>query len=241
MTKLILFDIDGTLISSGGAGTRALTKAFNDIFSISDGFEGIEMAGKTDIEIMREGMQRHDINPEEWLIKMMKLGYIYHLKREMNNNGRHTKPGIKEILDYLKGIKGVYLGLLTGNLEEGARIKLEPFGINPYFPFGAFGSDDEDRNRLLPIALKKFFDIYRINLKPVDTIVIGDTPRDVACSKPFGAYSVVVATGPYSYEELLKSGADLVLKDLKSQKKLFDYLLGYLYLCMKPIFYHSLF
>lgn len=222
MAKLILFDIDGTLISSGGAGTRALTKAFNDIFSIPDGFDGVEMAGKTDIEIMREGMKRHKIDPEERLIKMMKVGYIYHLRREMNNNGRHIKPGIKEILDLFSNMEGIYLGLLTGNLEEGGRIKLEPFGINPYFPFGAFGSDDEDRKRLLPIALKKFYDIYRINLKPVDTIVIGDTPRDVACSKPFGAYSVVVATGPYSFEELKNSGADLVLEDLRDQKKLID-------------------
>lgn len=224
MTKLILFDIDGTLISSGGAGTRALTKAFNDIFSISEGFEGIEMAGKTDIEIMREGMFKHNINQREELIKRMEEGYIYYLKREIHNNGRHLKPGIKEILDHLKGIKGVHLGLLTGNLEKGARIKLEPFGINPYFPFGAFGSDDEDRNRLLPVALKKFSDIFNMSLRPEDAIVIGDTTRDIACSKPFGAYSVVVATGSYSYRELINSGADLVLENLRDQKKLLDLL-----------------
>lgn len=224
MVKLILFDIDGTLIDSGGAGTRALTKAFHDMFSIPDGFEGIQMGGKTDREIMREGMRKHNIEPSNELVDMMQVGYIHHLKKEINNNGRFINPGIKEILDHLQGINGFYLGLLTGNLEKGARIKLEPFGINPYFPFGAFGSDDEDRNRLLPIALKKFSDIYKIDLKPEDSIVIGDTPRDVACSKPYGAFSVAVATGPYSYEELKTSGADLVLKDLRDQKRLIDYL-----------------
>lgn len=222
MVKLILFDIDGTLISSGGAGTRALNESFNEIFSIPDGFQGVRMAGKTDIEIMKEGMLKHNIKPEDGFGKKMVEGYIYHLRREINNNGRHLKPGIKEILSRLKEIEGVYLGLLTGNLEKGARIKLEPFGINPYFPFGAFGSDDEDRNRLLPIALRRFSDIYKINLKPEDSIVIGDTPRDVTCSKPFGAFSVVVATGPYSLEELQNSGADLVLKDLLDQKRLID-------------------
>jgi phosphoglycolate phosphatase-like HAD superfamily hydrolase len=222
MVKLILFDIDGTLISSGGAGTRALNKSFNEIFSIPDGFQGVRMAGRTDIEIMKEGMRRHNINPEAKLVKRMVDGYIYHLGKEIHNNGRHLKPRIKEILSRLKEMEGVYLGLLTGNLEKGARIKLEPFGINLYFPFGAFGSDDEDRNRLLPIALKKFSDIYNVSLKPEDSIVIGDTPRDVACSKPYGALSVVVATGPYSFEELKDSGADLVLEDLRDQERLLD-------------------
>jgi phosphoglycolate phosphatase-like HAD superfamily hydrolase len=224
MSKLILFDIDGTLIGSGGAGTRALNKSFNEIFSIPDGFKGVSMAGKTDIEIMKEGMRRHRIDPEEGLVKRMVEGYIYHLGKEINNNGRHLKPGIKEIISKLKNVDGFYLGLLTGNLEKGARLKLEPFGINPYFPFGAFGSDDEDRNSLLPIAIKKFFDIYKISLKPEETVVIGDTPRDVACSKPFGAFSVVVATGPYSFEKLQNSGADLVLKDLRCQERLLDHL-----------------
>lgn len=222
--RLILFDIDGTLISSGGAGTRALNKSFKEIFSIPDGFQGVRMAGKTDIEIMKEGMRRHNIEPEKGLIDKMVKSYIYHLSKEIHNNGRHLKPGIKEILDLLKNTKGVYLGLLTGNLEEGARIKLEPFGINSYFPFGAFGSDDDDRNKLLPIALKKFSVIHNISLKPEDTVVIGDTPRDVACSKPFGAFSVVVATGPYSYEELKNSGADLVLKDLREKERFLNYL-----------------
>lgn len=212
--KLVLFDIDGTLISSGGAGTRTLTKAFYEIFSIPDAFERIEMAGKTDIEIMKEGMKSYNIVPKEELVKRMKEGYIHHLRREIHNNGRHLKPGIRETLDELKSIEGIYLGLLTGNLEEGGRIKLEPFGINPYFRFGAYGSDDEDRNMLLPIALKKFFGIYKFSLKTEDTIVIGDTPRDVACSKPYGAFSIAVAAGPYSYEELMNSGADLVLRDL---------------------------
>lgn len=229
MRRLILFDIDGTLIGSGGAGTRTLTKAFYEIFSIPMAFEGIEMAGKTDKEIMREGMIRHNIDPEASLLRRMEEGYLYHLKREICHQGRHLKPGIREMLDCLKDLKGVYLGLLTGNLERGARIKLEPFGLNPYFPFGAFGSDDEDRNRLLHIALVKFRSFYGIDLSPKETIVIGDTPRDVECAKPYGAFSIAVATGPYSFEELRMSGADMVLSDLREKEALLSLFQAYVF------------
>lgn len=212
--KLVLFDIDGTLIDSGGAGSRSLNFAFEELFSVRNGFEGIRMAGKTDVQIMKEGLRKHGLNSEDGNIGLLCEGYIRHLQREIENPRRRLKPGIKEILSLLNDKDNVSLGLLTGNLEAGARIKLNPFGLNSYFPSGAFGNDDEDRNKLLPIAVKRFSTLHNREISYGDCIVIGDTPRDVECARIYGAYAVAVATGPYPYESLLTSGADMVLRDM---------------------------
>ncbi len=210
---LILFDIDGTLIDSGEAGTRSLNLAFKELFSIDNAFRDISMAGKTDVQIMKEGLMRHGISIDGNLSLIIE-SYLKNLRREINNPWRHLKPGIKELLDRLSNLKEIHLGLLTGNLEEGARIKLEPFGINRYFLTGAFGSDHEDRNCLLPIAIERFKRLTGREYRPSQCIVVGDTPRDIYCSKPFGARAIGVATGPYSSKDLREAGADLVFEDL---------------------------
>ena len=124
------------------------------------------------------------------------------------------KPGVVELLNYLKATEGYWLGLLTGNIEKGARIKLGVFNLNEYFPIGAFGSDDEDRDGLLPVAVKKFREMTNIDINYNNCIGVGDTPLDVQCAKIFGAISVAVSTGPYNYESLLQTEADDVLRDL---------------------------
>ncbi len=213
--KLILFDIDGTLIDSGGAGTRSLDLAFKELFSIDNAFEGISMAGKTDIQIMKEGIAKHNLPSENGILSEIINTYIKNLVIEINNDKKHVKPGIKEALKMLTSGNGNYqLGLLTGNIEQGARIKLDPFGLNSYFPSGAFGNDDEDRNKLLPIALERFKGISGKEINFNDCIIVGDTPRDVHCAKPYGASCIAVATGPYSVSSLVEAGADLVMKDL---------------------------
>jgi phosphoglycolate phosphatase-like HAD superfamily hydrolase len=213
--KLLLFDIDGTLVDTGGAGSRSLNISFEEIFSIKNAFKDITMAGKTDIQIMKEGIEKHNLPYDGSIISKIIDRYIKNLAIQINNNNKHIKPGIKELLEFLLQEKSDYaIGLLTGNIEEGARIKLGAFGLNHYFPLGAFGSDDEDRNKLLPIAIEKYRKILGLSIKFKDCIVIGDTPRDVYCAKPYGAKCIAVATGPYSYNELLKTGADIVMKDL---------------------------
>jgi phosphoglycolate phosphatase len=211
--RLILFDIDGTLIDSGGAGTRSLNLAFEKVFSIENAFNGISMAGKTDTQIMKEALVKHGISTDGNLSAVIGT-YLRHLREEINNNRKHAKPGVHEILEELSLMGNVGLGLLTGNLEPGARIKLEPFNLNKYFPAGAFGSDDEDRNRLLPIAIKRFEELYKRKMRADECMVIGDTPRDVHCAKIYGAKCIGVATGPYPLDALIEAGAEHVFKDL---------------------------
>ncbi len=219
MPKLLLFDIDGTLIDSGGAGTRALTRAFNEVYSIQDAFSSIRMAGKTDVQIVKEGLNLHNIPSGDGAVSSALTSYLKHLQYEIENSKKHIKPGVFDILGEVDETEGYWAGLLTGNIEEGARIKLDSLGLSDYFMCGAFGSDDENRNKLLPIALKKFNGSTGLDMSYSDCIVIGDTPRDVECSKPYGAKAVAVATGPYSYESLLRTDADLVLESLEDGRE----------------------
>jgi phosphoglycolate phosphatase-like HAD superfamily hydrolase len=226
MNKLVLFDIDGTLINSGEAGTRALNNSFQQVFSINNAFAGIRMAGKTDIQIIKECLAFHGLQSGDGILSSVLSEYLNSLRIEVNNNRKRLQPGVIDLLNSLKKMEGYWLGLLTGNIEEGARIKLGVFGLNKYFPIGAFGSDDEDRNSLLSIAVKKFEGMTNIDIKYEDCIVIGDTPLDVECAKPFGATAVVVSTGPYSYESLLETKADYVLRDLSYALDYVDELKG---------------
>lgn len=236
--KLVLFDIDGTLMDSGGAGTRAMDLAFRELFSVDNAFKGIRMAGKTDIQIMKEALAGNGLSVEDGMIPKAAAAYVRYLKVEMENDGKRLKPGVVKLLGLLASRRDVRVGLLTGNLEEGARIKLGAFGLLDYFSvrngrgaaaypapletatgaapalLGAFGSDHEDRNMLLPLAVRKFAALSGVKVGYRDCIVVGDTPRDVQCARPYGALAVGVATGPYRAEELARAGADLVIGDL---------------------------
>jgi phosphoglycolate phosphatase-like HAD superfamily hydrolase len=222
MKKLILFDIDGTLISAGGAGSRSLDMAFHALFGIESAFKDITMAGKTDIQIIKEGLGLHGFSHRDGSVMKMTEMYLHFLRKEINNPLKGLKPGIKGILENLREMK-MPLGLLTGNLEGGARIKLGSFGLNDYFPDGAFGSDHEDRDELLPIAIEKFSQ-RGLSFSPKECIVVGDTPRDVRCAKIHGATCIAVATGPYSREELLKTDADIVFDSLAERASFLNFI-----------------
>ncbi|MEE8328721.1 MAG: HAD family hydrolase [Thermodesulfovibrionia bacterium] len=213
MKKLILFDIDGTLVHTGGAGTLSMNKAFFEHFGIQDAFKNILMAGKTDRQIMREGLIFHSLPYMDGNVELLVKGYLQNLRVEINNPRRKLQPGIIEVLNVLRGREAV-LGLLTGNLEQGAKIKLEAFNLNEYFLDGAFGSDHEDRDRLLPVALEKFSG-RGLSFSPGDCIVVGDTPLDVQCARIHGARCLAVATGPYTKEQLLNTDADIVFDTLE--------------------------
>ncbi|MBI5641469.1 MAG: HAD family hydrolase [Nitrospirae bacterium] len=217
--RFILFDIDGTLLDSGGAGSRALNLAFKEMFSVDDAFRTVSMAGKTDLQIMLEGAKLYGIDCSNGIMPAFFSAYVRHLREQMDIRKGHVKPGIREALEILTSCNKYFLGLLTGNIEKGARIKLESFGLSSYFRIGAFGSDHEDRNRLLPVAVDKLREQVSCPVSFNDCVVIGDTPRDIDCSKPYGAYAIAVATGPYSAASLAAAGADIIFEDLSDTER----------------------
>jgi len=213
----ILFDIDGTLVLTGGAGGRAMTMAFDEVFAVPNAFEGIPMAGRTDAWILNDAAAAHGIPPDSPDLPRFRQAYIRYLAIELEKPGVARKglmPGVRELLDALAPRDDVYLALLTGNYEAGARIKLEYFDLWRYFPCGAFGDDAPHRNVLVPKALTRVEACGGLTFSPADAVVIGDTPLDVGCAAFAGARSLAVATGNHSVDELRAAGADFVLQDL---------------------------
>ena len=216
MTKVILFDIDGTLVLTGGAGVRAMGRAFEDVFSIRDAFSNIPMPGRTDAGILSDAALAHGIPGNSLDLERFRSIYFAHLRNELHQPGprKGVMPGVRTLLEALSGRGDVYLALLTGNYEESARAKLEYFDLWRYFPCGAFGDDAPERNRLLPRALARIHACGGPAVHPSESVVIGDTPLDVACAVASGARSIAVATGSYDAEALRATRADVVLDDL---------------------------
>lgn len=214
MPRLILFDIDGTLIDSGGAGKRALNRAFEEAFRVADALDGISCAGKTDAGIIREMFAKAGMPwSREKAAEFLAL-YPRRLRDAMSESSSSVKPGVNALLELLAQRLDWHVGLLTGNVHAGARIKLAPFGLNEFFPFGAFGDDHAERNDLLPIAVDKLKRHAGVHAPYAECVIIGDTPLDTACALAHGARSIGVATGPYSEEFLRDAGAHLTLPDL---------------------------
>jgi len=216
-STLILFDIDGTLVLTGGAGGRAMSLAFEEIFSIENAFQGISMAGRTDAWILSDTAAAHGIPPDSPQLATFRETYLRHLAIEIEKPGPTRKglmPGVRELLDALASNDDVYLALVTGNYESGARMKLEYFDLWKYFPCGAFGDAAPHRNVLVPRALEAVEACGGPAFAPANAIVIGDTPLDVGCAAHVGARSLAIATGSHSVEQLQAAGADVVLKDL---------------------------
>ena len=223
MHTFVLFDIDGTLVSLDGAGSRSLNRAMAELLRVTDGFRNIDFAGKTDLQIIREGLGTLGLADRDDLMHSLLDRYLVHLRAEVSTGRGHVKIGARELLAALQDL-GIYLGLLTGNVEVGARLKLEPFGLNRYFPVGAFGSDSEDRNLLLPIAVKRLQEARSASVSYEHCVVIGDTPKDVECAHIHGASAIAVATGTYPLKELEKTDAELVTADLSNTEKIVDWI-----------------
>lgn len=224
MATGVLFDIDHTLIDLKGAGARALSKALKALFGPGASLKGLELAGKTDFQIFKEALVLLGKELQEGLLKKICEAYLKFLEEELKACNGRILPGVMELLLRLQGMPEVYLGLLTGNLERGARLKLARFGLNSFFSVGAFGGDSEDRDELLPIAVERLERQKGISLSYGQCVIIGDTPRDVRCAKVHGALCIAVATGPFDQAALQEAGADLVLPDLSFTKTILDWL-----------------
>ncbi len=220
--KVLLFDIDGTLILSGGAGLRAMNEAFYRIFDVKDALVNINLSGRTDTSIIKDAMNVHDIRFDEQKLQRFKQQYFDLVRDEirMPGTGKKTMPGVMQLLKKLHDRPDVHLGLLTGNWEISGRIKLDDFDLGQYFKFGAFSDDSDVRDRLLPFALERFEALNGVRPQNSDVYVIGDTPADILCAKPWQAVSVAVGAAHYAVDELKKYQPDYVFQDLADDRVL---------------------
>lgn len=214
MKLLLLWDIDGTLLTSGGAGMAALAAALRRVFTLEGSIDDIDFAGRTDRWIMRQIFSRFDLPATEENFARLADGYVAELPTALAARHVSLLPGLPALLDTAKGRGDTALGLLTGNLRRGAEVKLGSRGLWRYFPFGAFADDAEDRNELGPYALRRAREHHRVNFDPADTWVVGDTPHDIRCARAFGARALAVATGRHSPDELRAATPDAVLDHL---------------------------
>jgi phosphoglycolate phosphatase-like HAD superfamily hydrolase len=224
--KLLLFDIDGTLLLTGRAGEHALRVAFKERFGVDDDLSSISFAGSTDGAIARQMFAAHDIPPTPENIADLFDGYVHHLARELPRREGRVLPGIIELLEALHRREDCVLGLLTGNIEKGAELKLSHYGVWDYFEFGAFADDHIDRNKLGPVAQSRAVEKHGIGFDAHDVYVLGDTPRDIDCARAAGFVAVAIATGSYGKDELAAHQPDFLFGDLSDTKGVMEALLG---------------
>ena len=220
--KLLLFDVDLTLINSSGAGRRAMTLAFEKVFEKKNGLKNVNLAGRTDPQILKDALNRKGLEWQPESEERFKHAYFELLKNEIEKPNYRTQimPGISKILSILSSYSDMILGLLTGNWRQGAMIKLGHFNLTHFFQLGAFADDSDIREELPQFAAQRLEETFGIPIPPKDVFIIGDTPLDVACSKPFGAKSIAVATGFFSYEELEAANPDYTFENLSDYEKL---------------------
>lgn len=216
MPRLLLFDVDNTLLWSGGAGGRAMGLAFRDLFGIEDGFKRVEFSGRTDRYILAEALRQHGIGGDYARHEARFLErYCAHLPRTLRELQGRLMPGLPMLLDALSRQSEVRLGLVTGNFSQAARLKLARYGIDGYFSGGAFGEESKDRSVIVRRALQRLGE----GLSPGEAMVIGDTPHDISSAKACGAVAVGVATGRNTVDELRQSGAALVFEDFSDWRR----------------------
>ena len=216
MIKAVLFDIDGTLLVTGGAGAVACQRAFREMHGIEANIDEHTHAGMTDPEIaaivFREVIGREGSTAER---AEAIAGYLSHLQQAVEESeGYRVMPGIEELLPRLAG-EGILLGIVTGNIEAAAQIKLARGDLNRYFAFGGYGSDSSDRIELTRKAIERVGKQLGRDVDPADVLVVGDTPRDVKAALGAGAVPVGVASHKHSVEQLREAGAEYVIESLK--------------------------
>jgi phosphoglycolate phosphatase len=214
--KILLFDIDGTLLLSGRAGYRALTRAFEELFGVSRGFDRVPVAGMTDELILSDALEQAGMVADREARARFHTRYCELFADEVHFPGprKGLMPGVMALLETLNRHDDIRCGLVTGNFARPAQIKLDHFNILDFFDFGAYGDDASARDDLVPIAVERARRNGATVAAPGDVVVIGDTPLDVQCALAAGARSVAVATGSYDEATLQETGAHLVLSDL---------------------------
>lgn len=214
MKILLLWDIDGTLISSANAGMKALQVALRNVFGIDGSLADIDFAGRTDRWIIRAVFKKFSIPDTEENFAKYFEGYVSILPGHLANPHARVLPGVREILRAAAEHGQIAQGLLTGNMRRGAQVKLAHHGLWEHFPFGAFADDSERRNDLGPHAVRRALEHHRVEFAAANVWVIGDTPHDIACGKIIGARTLAVGTGGYKIDDLRTHSPTVVLENL---------------------------
>ncbi len=228
MKRLILFDIDGTLLSTNGAARRAFERALLEVYGTAGPIDSHRFDGKTDPQIARELLNAAgfaDAHIDRHLARLFER-YLDGMRAEIAQPGYSTLvyPGVRDVLEALIARDDVVVGLLTGNIVAGADVKLRSARLHSYFTFGAFGSDAEERAALPAIAVQRAQEHTGAEFRGKDVVIIGDTPSDVSCGQALGVFAMGVCTGRHSRDQLLAEGADIVLEDLADTARVLDIL-----------------
>jgi phosphoglycolate phosphatase len=214
--RLILFDIDGTLLECGPQVRPILTDTLVEVFGRLVNMDRYDLSGRTDPRIALDLLTEAGLSEEEILARLheVRMKYAARLERELDRQCMRLLPGVSDALESLARRKDVVLGLVTGNWEPGARTKLSRFDLNRFFDFGAFGCDAVDRSDLPPVALERAERITGRRFRPEEALIVGDTIHDVNCARANGIPVLAVATGRTAAETLREGGADRVVADL---------------------------
>jgi phosphoglycolate phosphatase len=221
--KLLLFDIDGTILLTDGAGTRAVNRAFEKLYGLKDVMAGIDPAGKTDPLILSEmfgnGLsRRYTADEAEEIFRE----YVLFLEEEIQKAEIDIMPGVPLLLENLSSREDMVLGIATGNIERGARIKLRRAGLDGHFRVGGYGSDSDNRETLIRVAIERARSLINHTGEFEKVYVIGDTPYDIVHGRAAGAVTVAVATGRYSPKELREHSPDYIFDHLAD----YEYVIG---------------
>jgi phosphoglycolate phosphatase len=216
---LLLFDIDGTLISGSRAGQRAYREAIRTCYGVDADLDSYPTAGRTDLLIMKELLEREGFAPRDIDLEQLSRIYLRSLKAAVSNDPGFVLPGVTALLDRLAGESDIDLALGTGNLEEAAYIKLRFHKLDGYFRTGGFGSDALRRSDLIREGIRKASDYFRVTFARV--VVVGDTPFDIEAANANGASCISVASGPFTTKDLTSAGAKHVLSDLRQPDRFF--------------------
>lgn len=229
MSKLVLFDIDGTLLDSDGAGRRAMIAAFERVFGTAGPIDEYSMAGKVDSQIVIELMRAAGLSGKEIQDRLPDYfeAYTDELKRIINQHNVQPLPGVVDLLERLGAHPDIVVSLLTGNVSQGAQEKLRAADLADYFDgLGAFGDDALSRPELPAIVVERAKEVLRREFQGKDVIIIGDTPADIDCGRALNVKSIAVATGPYPCAELQKHHPDFCFPDLTDTEVIVDAILG---------------
>jgi phosphoglycolate phosphatase-like HAD superfamily hydrolase len=226
--RLVLFDIDGTLLSAGGVSSRAMGEALLAAFGTAGAADEYDYSGKTDPQIVRDLLRGAGIPDAPIDASMIAVLADYRARLEASLRPEHVraKPGVDAVVQALAADPRVTLALLTGNLEPCARTKLAPLGLNRHFPFGAYGSDHEDRYRLPSVAVARALDHTGTTFTGEEVVIVGDSIHDVLCGQSLGVRAVAVATGRTPRARLAEERPHALLDDLSDTLRALDHILG---------------